>query len=127
MPGSMLPGPMLPGPMLPSRALLLISEYSKPLTRVDWRQSKPIITTYQMYLKLKYLIDIEFTEKELLHYRVLCNIIRTDWYYAYTYVSKYGLSMYTRHSVSKHLLKMDGIEDADYSHYTNENRYIEYD
>jgi len=35
---------------LPSRALLLISEYSKPITRPDWRDSKPIITKYQLYL-----------------------------------------------------------------------------
>lgn len=118
---------MLSGRALPSRALLLISEYSKPLTRADWRQSKPIITTYQMYLKMKYLFDIEFTGEELLYYRVLCKIIDTEWYYAYTYVSKYGLSNYTRISISKHVLKMDGIKDADYSHYTNENRYIEYD
>ena len=35
---------------LPSRVLLLISEYSKPMTRPDWRKSKPIITKYQLYL-----------------------------------------------------------------------------
>ena len=110
---------MLSGRALPSRALLLISEYSKPLTRADWRQSKPIITTYQMYLKMKYLFDIEFTGEELLYYRVLCKIIDTEWYYAYTYVSKYGLSNYTRISISKYVLKMDGIKDGDYSHYTN--------
>ncbi len=36
--------------MLPSRALLLIREYSKPFTRPDWRDSKPLITRYQLYL-----------------------------------------------------------------------------
>ena len=35
---------------LPNRALLLINEYSKPLTRPDWRKSKPLITTYLLYL-----------------------------------------------------------------------------
>jgi hypothetical protein len=40
----------LPSRALPSRALYLIREYSKPITRPDWRDSKPIITKYQLYL-----------------------------------------------------------------------------
>jgi hypothetical protein len=43
----------LPSRVLPSRALQIISEYSKPMTRPDWRQSKPIITTYYLYLKTR--------------------------------------------------------------------------
>jgi hypothetical protein len=45
----------LPSRALPNRALYLISEYSKPMTRPDWRDSKPIITKYQLclYLVLK--------------------------------------------------------------------------
>ena len=35
---------------LPSRVLLLISEYSKPMTRPDWRQSKPLINPYRLFL-----------------------------------------------------------------------------
>ena len=42
----------LPSRALPSRTLLLISEYSKPMTRPDWRESKPIITKYQLCLYL---------------------------------------------------------------------------
>lgn len=113
---------------LPSHAIKLISDYSKPVTRPHWRHSKPIITTYQMYLKFKYLFDNDFTGEELLYYRVLCKIIHTEWYYAYSYVLKYGLSVYTKYYISKNVLKMDGIDDADYQHYTNsENRYIDYD
>ena len=118
---------LLPSRALPSRALQLINDYSKPATNPRWRQSKPIITTYQMYLKLKHLFYIEFTGENLLQYRVLCKIIDTDWYHAYSYVLKYGLSMYTRNTISETVLKMDGIVDADYSHYTYETRYIEYD
>ena len=117
----------LPTRALPSRALQLINEYSKPASHPIWRQSKPIITTYQMYLKFKYLFDIEFTGENLLQYRVLCKIIDTDWYHAYSYILKYGLSIYTKNYISKNVLKMDGIEDADYSHCTYENRYIDYD
>jgi hypothetical protein len=32
--------------MLPQRALTLISEYSKPLTRADWKMYKPMTLTY---------------------------------------------------------------------------------
>ena len=112
---------------LPSLAIKLISDYSKPVTRPDWRNSKPIITTYQMYLKLKYLIDIDFTGENLLHYRLLCRIIKTEWYYVYTYILKYGLTSFKRSCISKHVLKMDGIDDAECQHYTNNDRYIEYD
>ena len=41
---------MLPSHALPSHALVLIREYSKPITRPDWRDSKPLITRYQLYL-----------------------------------------------------------------------------
>ena len=44
---------MLPCRSLPCRALLLIREYSRPLTRPDWRQSKPIISTYHLYLEVR--------------------------------------------------------------------------
>jgi hypothetical protein len=32
--------------MLPQRALTLISEYSKPMTRPDWKKYKPMTRTY---------------------------------------------------------------------------------
>ena len=86
---------LLPSRALPSRAVQLINDYSKPATNPRWRQSKPIITSYQMYLKLKHLFDIEFTGENLLQYRVLCKIIDTDWYHAYSYILKYGLSIYS--------------------------------
>ena len=38
---------------LPCRALQIIREYAKPRTRPDWRQSKPIITTYHLYLEVR--------------------------------------------------------------------------
>ena len=50
LPSRVLPSRALPSRALPSRTLLLISEYSKPMTRPDWRKSKPIITKYQLCL-----------------------------------------------------------------------------
>jgi hypothetical protein len=61
---------------LPNRALLLINEYSKPLTRPDWRNSKPITTTYQLY-------NNTLIRDGLLMAYLLMNIIDTDWYYLY--------------------------------------------
>jgi hypothetical protein len=43
----------LPCRALPFRALLLIREYSQPITRPNWRKSKPIITTYHLYLEVR--------------------------------------------------------------------------
>jgi hypothetical protein len=40
---------LLPSRSLPYNVLRLIHEYSKPLTRTDWRKSKPIITSFYIY------------------------------------------------------------------------------
>ena len=56
---------------LPIRAVHLISEYSKPLTRPDWRKSLPIVTTFRLYLtlspptsELQYIV----LQKQKMHY-----------------------------------------------------------
>jgi hypothetical protein len=48
-----LPSYTLPSYTLPSRALDLIHEYSRPMTKHNWRDSKPIISTYRLYLQVK--------------------------------------------------------------------------
>ena len=60
--------------MLPGRALTIISEYSKPMTRPDWRNSKPLTTTYQLY-------NNTLIRDGLLMGCLLMNIIDTEWYY----------------------------------------------
>ena len=45
-----LPTHTLPTHTLPTHVLLLIREYSKPMTRPDWRQSKPLINPYRLFL-----------------------------------------------------------------------------
>ena len=78
---------------LPSRAITLIHEYSRPLTRPDWRQSKPIITTYDLYLHVKYIDPRNlFPPTEMLHRVILHNILNTDWYFNYYYNTKYNLT-----------------------------------
>ena len=60
--------------MLPERAIKIIREYSKPMTRPDWRHSKPLTTTYQLY-------NNTLIRDGLLMAYLLMNIVETDWYY----------------------------------------------
>ncbi len=101
--------------MLPSRALLLIREYSKPLTRPDWRKSKPIITTYCLYLKVKIFsyAKLEVSPLDRLYLCISCNITDTDWYDVYTSISFYGLYNYLeRRNEDTYMTNADGIKDA---------------
>jgi hypothetical protein len=100
---------------LPSRALTIIREYSKPLSRPDWRQSKPIISQYKLYEELlKHPIDNTFTKSpDKLYKTTLYHIAETDWYFVFTYIRDYGLSKYIdRMNGDYHLFQSDGIQDA---------------
>jgi hypothetical protein len=112
-----LPSRALPSRALPSRALLLISEYSKPLTRTDWQKFRPVITSYRLYLHVKYVLctDPTLSPIKRLHSIILTNIMNTEWYQVYTYIKIFGLD---RRIVqySEHMIKADGMEDAIY-HY----------
>ena len=69
--------------ILPLRALSLIREYSKPLTRADWRQSKPIVTSYGIYLRTRPLIFPTVPIKLTFYYLckiIMRNKIQTEWY-----------------------------------------------
>ena len=108
-----LPCRALPRRALPCRALYLIREYSKPLTRPDWRHSKPIITTFRLYLLIKYVMYIPIiSPTKRLHSMILYNIGDTEWYYAYVYIKFYGLKTYLDEYTDHRMLKADGIEDA---------------
>jgi hypothetical protein len=102
LPSHALPSHALPSHALPCRALLLISEYSKPLTRPDWRQSKPIITTYRLYL-------VVINNYSDLSYSVLTNIWFTDWYILYSYIKNYGIENYYDNNINHNILHIDGI------------------
>ena len=65
--------------ILPNRALRLISEYSKPVTRPDWRNSKPIITTYELF-SIYYIIFNNIDLQEI----IIKNVYDTDWYDMYS-------------------------------------------
>lgn len=102
-------------PSLPSRALSLIHEYSRPMTRPDWRNSKPIITQYKLYEHLlKHPIDNTFTKSpDRLYQTTLYHIAETEWYFAFTYIRFYGIDRYIeRMNGDDHLIYADGIPNA---------------
>lgn len=99
----------LPCRALPCRATNLISEYSKPITRPDWRKSIPIISQYNLY---SYVIN-----HILRNFRLKANLLRrikdTDWYYIYTYIRKFGIDEYYYYVGYPDVLHIDGIMDAE--------------
>ena len=103
----------LPCRSLPCRALLLVSEYSKPITRPDWRQSKPIITTYRLYeyILLHRLVNPLKNRYNQLYQLIFWRIIDTYWYQAYEFIRFYGLNHYL-HMGGKYNLNDDGIQYA---------------
>ena len=94
--------PLLLNHLLPNRALSLIREYSKPLTRPDWRKSKPIVTTYRLYLA----VINNYSE---ICYVILSNIWLTEWYQLYTYIKTYGFDNYYYYNMNHNILQIDGI------------------
>ena len=98
---------------LPSRALILIHEYSQPMTKPNWRKSKPIVTTYRLYLQVKNIKLANTISMERLYQNIFYNISNTEWYIAYVYISYHGLSEYLeRCDCNIHMPYSDGIQDA---------------
>ena len=108
---------MLPNPMLPNRALLIIHEYSRPMTRPDWRKSKPIITTYKLFcvFRRRERINRKIRMKTI---TLLENIENTEWYWTYRTIHNYGVEKYYQKSFVKYgaqyhpNIEVDGISDA---------------
>ena len=69
---------------LPCRALSLISEYSKPMTRPDWQASRPIISTGQLYVLVSLMVSP-------LNDLILSNIVETNWYKIDYYIKCTGV------------------------------------
>ena len=100
----------LPNRALPCRALSLIREYSRPMTRPDWRKSKPIITVYRLYLYVLTKYNLWTPDINSI---ILNNISGTEWYFAYTYIKHYGLMNYLfKRQITSDKANMDGLQDA---------------
>ena len=96
---------------LPSRALHLIREYSKPITRPDWRNSVPIITTYGMYKLLKKM-QMSRIKMKLKYVALFKNIETTEWYYAYKTINDYGMQRYYTNYIYKPGVKYNPKDDS---------------
>uniref|UniRef100_A0A6C0JIA4 Uncharacterized protein n=1 Tax=viral metagenome TaxID=1070528 RepID=A0A6C0JIA4_9ZZZZ len=72
--------------LLPSNVLRLIKEYSKPITRPNWRNSKPIVSVYEIYMGVYTSWD-----QDDLHYLIYRNIKKTYWYDIYWRIKVAGL------------------------------------
>jgi hypothetical protein len=93
--------------MLPERALLLIREYSKPLTRPDWRTLHKM-TNY----KLSNIITT--VDKVDLVMIIQTNMKTSLWYELFSFTQVWGLDNTAEcHHISvKELLQMDGMREA---------------
>ena len=76
---------MLYGYTLPYRVLLLIKEYSKPLTRPDWRTIHKM-TKYHLF----FCITQNTISNELSHI-ILNNMRHNIWSYMYEYIETWGI------------------------------------
>jgi hypothetical protein len=123
----------LPTYTLPSRAVALISEYSKPLTRPEWRKSKPILTIHMLYQELIHMLRAyvkNATVIKRLIIMILINIENTEWFWMYDTIRNNGLhgyyAMYFDEygvNVDYNIRDIDGIQFAIQYHINkNKNR-----
>ena len=106
---------------LPLRALSLIREYSKPLTRADWRQSNPIITSYGIYLHTRPLIFPTVPIKLTFYYLckiIMRNIMQTEWYNLYIVIQQIGIynASLQYNLPYKKISQIEGLLEADKYH-----------
>ena len=107
---------------LPDDVVALIREYSRPRTRPNWRQSKPILSTYKLYLIAQYKFDNSW---QVAHYDALLDTIKTtDWYWSYRNIQDFGLDIYFRRhyyyygvdTTIEQLNQIDGLSAAIRNH-----------
>ncbi len=75
--------------ILPHHILRLISEYSKPITRPDWRTFERTITIEHLiyFLKTKY-------PPTLLYFMVSQNLFQSSFFIAYRFIRDWGINEY---------------------------------
>ena len=101
-----LPCCALPCRALPCRALSLIREYSKPLTRPDWRKSNPIISVCELYQ----LVYDNWDENDL-YFTIYRNIVTTYWYDIYWCIKIHGVYMCcSRYNITRYDIRKLGIQ-----------------
>ena len=106
---NVLPSNVLPSNVLPSNVLRHISEYSKPITRADWRTLQKM-TDYNLYRIIMNVI----TKQVNLVLIFQKNMKDTLWYNLYSFTQCWGIEGTSSHyNMSEdELLKIDGIIEA---------------
>ena len=94
---------------LPSNALRLISEYSKPVTRPDWRTIRKL-AIFDIYLYVYCSLKIQTPLMKL----IFLNIEKTAWYKMYSTIKLYGLhKACIKYNMSLYkMLKIKGMNQA---------------
>lgn len=95
--------------LLPLRALTLISEYSKPVTRADWRKLHKM-KNYELFKCINMCITHNKINNKLA-YIIRNNMKNSVWLHMYDYIEKWGLRNATRYfNLSKEeIIRMDGM------------------
>ena len=109
----------LPSHALPSHALRLIREYSKPLTRPDWR-SLHRISNYH----LLFCITNDNISTRLLNI-INRNMQSSDWFCMFSFIELWGLTNASiRYGIpNKELMQINGIIYA-VNNYVSMNEHI---
>ena len=98
--------------VLPLRVLTLIREYSKSVTRYDWRKLH-IMTNYDLFKSINLCITQNKMDNKL-GYIVCNNMNNSVWWHMYDYIETWGLINATRyfHLSKDEIMKIDGMHHA---------------
>jgi hypothetical protein len=96
--------------ILPINVKRLIQEYSKPVTRPDWRALHKM-TNYNLYNSINTSIYIHNVDLVII---VLNNMRTNVWRDMFTYVEVFGLEKTCEYYniLKEDLMKMDGMQEA---------------
>ena len=105
---------LLPLNLLPLNAINLIREYSKPLTRPDWKTFERKINT------VCFIQSIEKFNKFIVFKLVKQNMSMSHFYIAYHHIYYFGIDSYTTlHSEDKRVILSNKILNKRYESYKN--------
>jgi len=94
---------------LPFRAVTLIREYSRPLTRPDWRFIQRL-TTFDLYSH----VFCHLRQQTPLMTRIYYNILDTQWYKIYSVIKLFGIYVASEQykMTCQEILRIKGMSGA---------------
>ena len=95
--------------ILPLRVLTLINEYSKPVTRADWRKLHKM-KNYNLFKSINLCITQNKMNNKLA-FIVRNNMKNSVWWHMYDYIETWGLLNATRyfHLSQDDIIRIDGM------------------